>query len=58
MRPTRSALREDKADFRQYCRQCTDTQLRNVYAKERLARRVGYANIAKQVMQERGIDFV
>ena len=55
MRPTRSALREDKADFRQYCMQCTDTQLRNVYAKERLARRVGYANIAKQVMQERGL---
>lgn len=45
----------DKAEFLQYCRQCTDTQLRNVYAKERLARRVGYANIAKQVMQERGL---
>jgi hypothetical protein len=45
----------EQTDFRQYCRQCTDTQLRNVYAKESLARRTAYAQIAKAVMVERGL---
>lgn len=45
----------EREDFRRYCQQCTDKQLRNVYALESLARRVAYARIAQQVMQQRGI---
>lgn len=45
----------ERADFRRYCEQCTDSQLRNVYAKERLARRIAYARIAQDVLFERGI---
>ena len=47
--------KQDKAEFRGYCEQCTDTQLRNVYAKESLARRTTYAQIALDVMNQRGI---
>lgn len=47
--------KHERADFKMYCEQCTDSQLRNVYAKERLARRSAYADIAKQVMTERGL---
>lgn len=47
--------KQDKAEFRDYCRGVTDTQLRNVYAKETLARRRGYARIAREVMDERGL---
>jgi hypothetical protein len=47
--------KQDKREFRGYCEGCTDSQLRNVYAKESLARRTAYANIAKQVMTERGL---
>lgn len=47
--------KRDRADFRLYCEQCTDTQLRNVYAKETLARRRGYAAIARAVLCERGL---
>ena len=46
---------QDKAEFRLYCYGITDRQLRNVYDRERLARRTAYANIAKQVMIERGL---
>lgn len=45
----------DKEDFRQYCRQCTDAQLRSVYEKERNAKRTAYANIARSVLAERGL---
>lgn len=45
----------ERADFKQFCKQCTDNQLRNVYAKEVLARRSSYASIAKEVMIERGL---
>lgn len=48
----------ESADFRMYCEQCTDTQLRNVYAKERLARRWRYARIAQDVMVQRGLDLL
>jgi hypothetical protein len=48
--------KQDKSEFRGYCERCTDSQLRNVLAKETLARRTTYAQIAKQVMQERGIE--
>jgi hypothetical protein len=47
--------KQDKSDFRLYCEQCTDDQLRNVYAKESLARRTTYAQIARNVMNQRGI---
>lgn len=47
--------KKDKAEFRLYCEQCTDNQLRNVYAKESLARRTTYARIALDVMNQRGI---
>jgi hypothetical protein len=47
--------KQDKREFRDYCRGVTDTQLRNVHAKEVLARRQGYARIAREVMNERGI---
>jgi hypothetical protein len=46
---------QDKAEFRLYCQGVTERQLRNVYDKERQARRTAYANIAKQVMIERGL---
>jgi len=47
--------KRDRAEFRAYCEQCTDAQLRNVYAKEILARRQGYAQIARNVMKEKGL---
>jgi hypothetical protein len=47
--------KQDRAEFRPYCYGITDRQLRNVYDRERLARRTAYANIAKQVMIERGL---
>lgn len=43
------------ADFREFCRGATDSQLRNIYAKECLARRRSFAQVAKSVMQERGL---
>jgi hypothetical protein len=45
----------DKESFRLYCLQCTDAQLRNVYAKEHAAGRVTFWRIALEVMTERGI---
>ena len=48
--------KQDKAEFRGYCRGITDTQLRNVLAKELLARRNAYADIARSVMAERGMS--
>lgn len=45
----------DKADFKQFCRGCTDEQLRNVYRKELAARRSTYWRIALEVMTERGL---
>lgn len=47
--------KQDKREFRGYCERCTDNQLRNVYAKETLARRTAYAQIARDVMNERGL---
>jgi hypothetical protein len=48
--------KQDKREFRDYCARCTDSQLRNVYAKEKLARRTAYANIAREVMGERNLN--
>lgn len=49
-------MTQTQSDFLLYCRGCTDVQLRNVYAKEILARRQGFAKLARQVMKERGIE--
>lgn len=48
-------MTQTQAEFRQYCLNCTDAQLRNVYAKESLARRRSFAAIARAVMRERGL---
>ncbi|CAB5224260.1 hypothetical protein UFOVP393_46 [uncultured Caudovirales phage] len=45
----------DQKSFRLYCLQCTDVQLRNVYAIEHAAGRVTFWRIALEVMNERGI---
>lgn len=45
----------EKSEFRAYCKQATDTQLRNILVKELLARRQAYAEIARSVMAERGL---
>jgi hypothetical protein len=46
--------KRDKAEFRMYCERCTDIQLRNVLARETLARRTAYVQIAREVMTTRG----
>lgn len=48
--------KQDKREFRDYCRGITPTQLRNVLVKETLARRTAYVQIAREVMEERGIE--
>jgi hypothetical protein len=48
--------KQEQYQFRLYCQNCTDTQLRNVYALETLARRTAYARIAKAIMQQRGLQ--
>jgi len=50
--PTQS----DRADFRQYCRNVSERQLPNVYQKELDAGRLAYADDARLVAAERGID--
>ncbi len=47
--------KQDKREFRDYCEGVTDNQLRNVLAKETLARRTAYAQIAREVMTARGL---
>ena len=47
--------KQDKAEFKAYCENCTNSQLHNVYITEKTARRIAYANIAKQVLIERGL---
>jgi hypothetical protein len=46
---------QTKAQFRTFCRQATEIQLRNILAKETLARRKSYAQIAREIMRERGL---
>lgn len=46
--------KRDKREFHDYCMRLTDAQLRNVYAKERLARRSAYAAIALSIINQRG----
>ena len=45
----------DKESFRLYCIQCTEAQIRNVYAKEKAAGRAVYWRVALEVMNTRGI---
>lgn len=47
--------KQDRREFAAYCEGCTDTQLRNVYASESLARRRAYAAIAKAELEKRGL---
>lgn len=46
----------DKADFNGYLRNCTDSQVRGVYEKERAANRRGFAQLAEEEAQRRGIE--
>ena len=47
--------KQDKREFRAYCEKCSDTQLRYVLVQETLARRTAYAQIAREIMNERGL---
>lgn len=47
---------QDREEFKGYCQGCTDSQLRNVYNKEKAARRRGYADIARAELERRGLD--
>ena len=47
--------KQDREESEAYCRQCTDEQLRNVYAKEKAARRTAFTAIARSVLAQRGL---
>ena len=47
---------KDAEEFREFCRQATDSQLRVIFHKENDAGREGYATIARWMAEERGID--
>jgi hypothetical protein len=47
--------REDREEFRLYCWNCTDRQVRGVYEKERDAGRDDYAEIARAEAERRNI---
>lgn len=48
-------MTQAQVEFLAFCKYATDPQLRNIYAREVLARRSSYAAIAKSEMQQRGI---
>jgi hypothetical protein len=48
--------RQDRSEFWQYLRQCTDAQVRGVYEKERAAGRDDYADLAVIEADRRGIE--
>lgn len=48
--------KQDKREFRAFCHNCTDTQLRNILVRETLMRRTAYAQIVREVMKERGLS--
>jgi len=48
-------MTQAQVEFRAFCKYATDSQLRNVYAREVLARRSSYAAIAKSEMERRGL---
>jgi hypothetical protein len=47
----------DLEDFKGFCKNATSSQLQNIYAKEKKAGRDDYADVAKEEMEARGIDF-
>lgn len=47
--------KRDKAQFELYLRQCTDDQVKGVYERECVARRFGYANLARYEAAQRCI---
>lgn len=47
--------KQDRIEFREYCRGVTDKQLMNVLAKEKLARRTAYAKIAAEEVVRRAL---
>lgn len=47
--------RQDKLEFEAFCKNATDNQLHNIYAKEKSASRNDYADIAKVELQKRNI---
>jgi hypothetical protein len=46
---------QDKRDFNEYLRLCTDRQVLGVYEKERNAGRRGYAELARAEAQRRNL---
>lgn len=46
---------QDRKEFALFCKQATDTQIINIYRKERDAGRSDYALLAKQEMSKRGL---
>lgn len=46
---------EDADDFRGFCKNATNDQLQAIYNKEKAAGRNGYARIAKDVAESRGM---
>lgn len=48
--------RNEKNEFRQYLRQCTDAQVQGVYDKERAAGRREEAKLAIEEADRRGMD--
>lgn len=47
--------KQDKDDFVLFLHHCTDTQVLGVYEKERNAGRRGYAKLARDEAQRRGL---
>jgi aminoglycoside N3'-acetyltransferase len=50
------ATRSELADFRQFCINATNSQLREIFRKESTARRTAYANVALAVAGDRGVE--
>ncbi len=47
---------QDKREFQQYLRQCTDRQVQGVYDKEKEAGRMDYAELACDEAYRRGLE--
>lgn len=46
----------ERADFKAFCRNASDQQLRAIYDKETAAGRIIYADIAQAEAARRGVD--
>ena len=51
---TKASTQGELADFRAFCQQATDIQLREITEKEAAAGRQGFADVARMVWLERG----